>query len=138
VQHDIALRVAVPESNGVSSGDYISDPTFGLDSAESGFELDPDDDGPANGLEAWLGTRLGVFNVWGLRSFTNNGNIATSTDPQNQNPPSDLNGYYEWSPNLVDWSGGDGIDGPVGGPTFPTAPEDTRGMPTVTASKWAD
>jgi hypothetical protein len=27
--------------------------------------------------------------------------------PQNENPPSDLAGFYQWSPNLVDWYAGE-------------------------------
>jgi hypothetical protein len=53
--------------------------------------------------------------------------------PQNENPPSDLAGFYQWSPNLVDWYAGDELEGPAGGPTVTISPN-TVGTTTVTVT----
>jgi hypothetical protein len=121
----------IPEPVTVTYGDYISDPTFGLDPAEQGFDLDPDNDGLANGLEAWLGTHPGEFNV-GLTGLTTDATTFTFTHPQNENPPSDLSGFYEWSPNLIDWftSG----SGPAGGPVVTFIPVRNGATTTVTVT----
>lgn len=131
VLHDNALMVAVPEPVTVTYGDYISDPTFGLDPTDQGFDLDPDNDGLANGLEAWLGTHPGEFNV-GLTGLTTNGNITTFTHPQNENPPSDLSGFYEWSPNLTVWYASG--EGPAGGPVVTFIPVRNGATTTVTVT----
>lgn len=90
-----------------------------LDLQDNDFNLDPDGDGLANGLEAWFGTDPRQFNS-GLAIISGTGLITTFTHPQSTSPPGDLTGYYEWSPNLTDWylSG----NGPTGGPvvTFST------------------
>ena len=43
-------------------------------------------------------------------------------------------GYYEWSPNLSDWYAGNGVDGPIGGPTVNTVPSTVGTTTTVTAT----
>jgi hypothetical protein len=112
---------------------YISDPAFGLDPAEQGFGQDPDGDNLANGLEAWFGTHPGEFNP-GLAGLTTDGATTTFTHPQNENRPSDVIGFYEWSPNLVDWYAGDGVDGPVGGPRVTFMAQTAGAVTTVTAT----
>jgi hypothetical protein len=95
---------------------WIADPAFGLAPGEQGLDQDPDGDGLANGLEAWFGTHPGEFNA-GLANLATAGTTTTFAHPQNESLPSDLTGFYEWSPNLIDWYAGDGADGPASGPT---------------------
>ena len=107
----------------------------------SGFEVgqltdfgdDYDQDGLSNGLEAWFGTHPGLANG-GLTTPTTVGLLTTFTHPNNANPPSDLTGYYQWSPNLVDWYAGDGADGPGGGSTVTISPNTVGTTTTVTAT----
>ncbi len=56
------------------------------------------------------------------------------THPQNENPPSDLSGFYQWSLNLDNWYAGNGGDGPVGGPTVTIVPNTVGTSTTVTAT----
>jgi hypothetical protein len=102
---------------GSSGGDfaaYASDPAFGLASGDQKFLDDPDGDRLVNGLEAWFGTHPGVFNA-GPTLVSTNGSTTTFTHPQNGTRPTDISGLYQWSPNLLDWYAGDGVDGPPGG-----------------------
>jgi hypothetical protein len=110
---------------------WISDPSFGLDPAERGFALDPDGDDLANGIEAWLGTHPVEFNA-GLADLVFDGTTATFEHPQNDDPPSDLTGFYEWSPNLSDWYASG--SGPAGGPTVSFVPNTEGTTTTVTAT----
>ncbi len=103
---------------------------FGLAIADQDFDDDSDGDGLENGLEAWFGTHPGQFST-GIADISNIGLTTTFTHPQNASPPSDLTGYYEWSPNLVDWYAS-GI-GPDGGATV-TFSASTSGTTTVTAT----
>ncbi len=93
---------------------YVSNPAFGLGVDEKGFDDDPDGDGFANGLEAWLGTDPGEQDA-GLAIVGSDGTITTFRHPRNGSPPGDVIGFYEWSPNLIDWYAGDGVAGPPGG-----------------------
>jgi len=104
---------------------------FGLDPADKGFDDDPDGDNLANGLEAWLGTHPGQFDP-GLTGLSTDGTISTFTHSQNDDPPSDLTGYYEWSPNLIDWYASG--SGPGGGPTVSFVPNTVGTTTTVTAT----
>ena len=103
---------------------------FGLAVADQDFDDDSDGDGLENGLEAWFGTHPGQFST-GIADISNIALTTTFTHPQNDDPPSDLTGYYEWSPNLVDWYAS-GI-GPDGGATV-TFSASTSGTTTVTAT----
>jgi hypothetical protein len=98
---------------------------------QTGFGDDPDRDGLANGLEAWLGTHPGRSNT-GLAGLSIDGNTATFTHPRNESMPDDLIGFYQWSPNLVDWYAGDGVDGPPAGPTVNIASIATGSTSIVT------
>lgn len=111
---------------------YISNPAFGLDAVDQGFDLDPDGDGIPNGLEAWFGTHPGQFSA-GLANFATNGTITTFTHPRNADVPTDVSGhFYDWCVNLADWypSG----NGPGGGPTVTFVPVTVGNTTTVTAT----
>jgi arylsulfatase A-like enzyme len=105
----------------------------GIDVADRGFSNDPDNDGLANGLEAWFGTHPGEFSS-GLSILTANAATATFSHPRNENPPADLVGSYEWSCDLIDWYAGDGFDGPPGGPVVTFDVETDGTTRTVTAT----
>jgi hypothetical protein len=112
---------------------YLSNPAFGLAAGDREFLDDPDGDHLVNGLEAWFGTHPGVFNA-GLTLVSTNGTTTTFTHPQNETRPTDISGFYQWSPNLVDWYAGDGVDGPVGGPTVLVSVATSGVTTTVTAT----
>ena len=112
---------------------YISDPALGLDPGERGFDQDPDGDNLANGLEAWFSTHPGEFNP-GLASLSTDGTVSTFTHPQNETRPTDVIGFYQWSPNLTDWYAGDGVDGPPSGSTVAFSAETIGTTTTVTAT----
>jgi uncharacterized sulfatase len=112
---------------------WISDPALGISPADQGFFLDPDGDLLANGIEAWFGTHPGQFNQ-GITEVATSGNVTTFRHPRNPNPQSDLVTSYEWSPNLIDWYAGNGVDGPPGGPTVTFLAETLGATTTVTAT----
>jgi hypothetical protein len=112
---------------------YISDPAFGLAAGEQGFAQDPDGDNLANGLEAWFGTHPGEPSQ-GLATVAFNGTVTTFTHPQNPDRPSNVAGFYQWSPDLTTWYAGDGVDGPPDGQTVFIAPVTTGTTTTVTAT----
>lgn len=128
---DLGFIVAEPASNTFSA--WIANPAFGLDAGDQDFPDDPDGDGLPNGVEAWFGTHPGEFNP-GLAQVATNGTITTFTHSRNDSLPSDLTGYYEWSPNLVDWYAGDGIEGPSSGITVNIVPDVVGTSTTVTAT----
>jgi hypothetical protein len=113
-------------------GAWIDDPSFGIAPADRGFNDDPDGDGLDNGLEAWFGTHPGQFNP-GLAQIATDDTTTTFTHPQNEDPPADVAGFYQWSPDLIGWYAGDGVDGPPGGPTVTITSETIVGTTTVTA-----
>ncbi len=118
---------------GANFDSFISDPAFGIAPANQGFGDDPDGDGIPNGVEAWFGTHPGESNA-GLVVTATDGLVTTLSHPQNENPPSDVAGYYEWSPDLAEWYAGDGVDGPPGGPTLDIIPQTLGATTTVTAT----
>ncbi len=105
---EVTITVQAPADNTFSN--WIAGFDVG---ALTGFNDDPDGDGIANGLEAWFGTNPGEFSA-GVVIEGTNGLATTLTHPQNPDPPADLVGIYEWSPDLVNWyPHGDGSnDGP--------------------------
>ena len=105
----------------------------GLAPADRGFGVDPDDDHLTNGLEAWFGTDPGEFST-GLAILSLEGTTATFTHPRSLNPPSDLSSFYQWSPNLVDWYAGDGVQGPPGGPKMIVSANSSGTTTTVTVT----
>jgi arylsulfatase A-like enzyme len=115
---------------------WIGDPALGIAPANRGFALDPDGDGLTNGVESWFGTDPRTFTP-GLANLGTNGLTTTFTHPRNENPPSDVTGSYEWSPNLVDWYAGNGIEGPGGGPMVNISAVTTGTTTTVTATSSA-
>jgi lysophospholipase L1-like esterase len=116
---------------------WISDPAFGLAVADQDFDDDSDGDQLGNGIEAWFGTHPGQFNT-GLANLSTDGNTTTFNHPQNATLPSDLTGYYEWSPNLADWyRSGNGPDG-GGAITFSSITAGTTTTVTATASEGLD
>ena len=112
---------------------FISDPVFALDPTDRGFTLDPDHDQIPNGLEAWFGTHPGEFSA-GLSDITTDGTVSTFSHPRNPEMPGDLGASYQWSPNLVDWYEGDGIDGPPSGSTVVIISNPVDSTTTVTAT----
>jgi arylsulfatase A-like enzyme len=115
---------------------WIGDPALGITPANRDFALDPDGDGLTNGVEAWFGTDPRAFSA-GLMNLAMSGMTATFTHPSNENPPGDLTGSYEWSPNLADWYAGNGVDGPGGGLTVNIVPVTAGVTTTVTATSSA-
>jgi hypothetical protein len=106
---------------------------FGLDPADLDFTDDPDGDGLKNGVEAFFGTNPGEFNA-GITNLATGGTITTFTHPQNENPQSDVNGFYEWSPNLTDWYACDGVEGPPTGQTVSVSTDTVDTTVTITAT----
>ncbi len=115
---------------------WIGDPALEMNPADRGFTLDPDGDGLPNGIEAWFGTDPRAFSA-GLENLSTDGTTTTFTHPRNLNPPSDLVGSYEWSPNLVDWYVGNGVDGPSSGLTMSISAVPDGSHTTVTATSSA-
>jgi hypothetical protein len=111
---------------------WIADPSFGIAVGQRGFSDDPDRDGLANGLEAWLGTHPGTFSK-GLVSGTVNTGAGsfTFTHPVNPTPAVDLTATYRWSKDLATFT----ADGNASGGTtvnfIPGTP--SGGVVTVTA-----
>ena len=95
------------------------------------FGDDVDGDNLTNGLEAWFGTHPGQFNA-GLSEFSTDGTTTSFEHPQNDDPPSDLSGYYKWSTNLKDWYASG--NGPGGGLTVSFVPNTVGTTTTVTAT----
>ena len=123
-----------PGSPLIDAAPTYTDWIAGYDVAgQTGFTQDPDGDGIENGLEAWFGTRPDEFSP-GLTSPATDGMTTTFSHPGNENPPSDVTSFYEWSVNLLDWYAGDGVDGPVGGLTIGITPEYSGETATVTAT----
>ncbi|MES2981797.1 MAG: glycosyl hydrolase family 28-related protein [Verrucomicrobiota bacterium] len=89
---------------------------FGLVSSQQGMADDPDGDSLSNAIEAWFGTHPGEFSG-SLRGIGSNGSTTTFTHSINPRAPSNITGYYQWSPNLTDWYHGNGAEGPAGGTT---------------------
>lgn len=127
---DFGFIVAAPANTFAT---WISNPVFGIDLADRGFGDDPDGDNLTNGIEAWLGTHPGEFSP-GLAQLATDGTTTTFTHPRNENPPSGLTGFYEWSPNLLDWYAADGSDGPFGGPAVTISPNTVGATTTATAT----
>lgn len=111
---------------------YISNPTFGLDPAQQGPDLDPDGDALSNAIEAWFGTHPGEFDQ-GISNLSTDGTTSTFTHPQNENPPPDYDLFYQWSTNLSDWYVANGSDGPEGGPSLNITTNTVGAETTVTA-----
>lgn len=107
-------------------------PTGGL----NGFNQDADHDGLSNGVEALMGTNPSVANGGGATQVTTDGTVTTFQQALAIPALGDVSGSFQWSPDLITWYAGDGVEGPVGGPTvtipFPTSAP--GGMAAVTAT----
>jgi hypothetical protein len=82
-----------------------------------GFDDDADGDGLANGVEGFMGTDPSVANGSFVTQVSTTGTVTTFSHPMASQALSDVTASYEWSPDLGSWYAGDGVDGPVGGPT---------------------
>jgi hypothetical protein len=100
---------------------------------QTGLDDDPDGDGNPNGVEAWFGTNP-AESSGGLANLATAGTITTFTHPRSANPPDDLGLVYQWSPNLIDWYVGDGVDGPPTGQTVTVSSNTVDTTTTVTAT----
>ena len=127
------LTTAIEDWYNDRFGCWIAHPSRGLALADRGFDADPDGDRLANGLEAWFGTRPDQFDT-SLTALAVDGTTFTFSHPRNEDAPSDLSGFYEWSPNLVDWYAGDGVEGTPGGLTVGIVPGQNGSTTTVTAT----
>lgn len=112
---------------------WIGDPALGIAPANRGFDLDPDNDGLSNGVEAWFGTDPRAFNP-GLVELATNGLTTTFRHPRNSLAPANLTGSYEWSTDMATWYAGNGIAGPSGGPTVNIVASPGQNVTTVTAT----
>jgi hypothetical protein len=121
------VRLDIPPTSSTFAGWISGYDVGGL----TDWNDDPDGDNLFNGLEAWFGTHPGEFNA-GLADLTTTGSVTTFTHPQNATPPSDLTGYYEWSPNLTNWYASG--NGPGGGVTVTFSSDTTNTTTTVTAT----
>ncbi len=118
---------------GSTFSNWIANPVFGIAPADRDLLDDPDRDNLPNGVEAWFGSHPGQFSA-GLSGTSTSSATTTFAHPRNTNMPDDLTGYYEWSPDLINWYDGDGVDGPVGGPTVHITSTTLAGTTTVTAT----
>jgi len=128
--YDNVRLVATTRAPSNTFNSWILTPAFGIAPADQGLADDPDGDGIPNAIEAWFGTHPGQFNS-GLARLVTHGHTTTFTHPQAELPPTDVNAFYQWSPNLTDWYAGDGIEGPPGGQTVTVVPN-TAGTTTTT------
>lgn len=100
----------------------------------NGFGEDPDGDHLDNGVEAFFGTDPATANA-GITQVATDGTTTTFSHPQAEPALIDISASYEWSPDLENWYAGDGVDGPVGGPTVNIpAVVPVGGTATVTAT----
>jgi hypothetical protein len=105
--------------------------------ALNGFSDDPDGDQLSNDIEAFFGTDPSQWNA-GISEIATDGTTTTFTHPQADTALNDISGAYQWSLDLENWYAGDGIEGPVSGPTvaIPTvAPVAGTADVTATASE---
>jgi hypothetical protein len=94
---------------------------------------DLDGDSLPNGVEAWFGSHPGEFSP-GLPNIAFATTDITFTHPVSPMMPDDLEGFYQWSMNLVDWYACDGLDGPATGVTVSASSQVNAGTATVTIS----
>ncbi|WP_367873896.1 Ig-like domain-containing protein [Luteolibacter sp. Populi] len=100
--------------NSLSYGEWIADPAYGIAQTDRGLLADPDGDGLANAVEAYLGTDPGHFSP-GLVNLSGSGAGFSFSHSLNARTIAGLTGTYEWSPDLAAWYEADGVAGPAGG-----------------------
>jgi hypothetical protein len=110
--------------------DWIVDYDLGT---ATGLSDDPDGDRLLNGIEAWFGSNPGEFSP-SLVNLALVGPNLTFTHPVSSSMLDDLEGFYQWSMNLVDWYACDGLEGPVTGESVSLSSQVDIGVVTVTLS----
>lgn len=75
----------------------------------TGFSQDADNDGIANGVEAFFGTDPSVATA-GLTQISHNGAAFKFRHSRTNMLPSDVTASYEWSTDLVNWNSSDQTD----------------------------
>jgi hypothetical protein len=121
-----------------SFANYISNPAFGLDPAERGFEDDPDGDGIPNGMENFFGTNPSLAEASGMNAMaviTGGDSSFLFTHPQNAAHADDISAYYEWSTSVQTYHADGASNGTGTTVNFSTQPDTPAvGMTTVTAT----
>lgn len=123
-------RVELTSSPTVDYETWIGNPAFRIGVTDRDFDDDPDGDLLPNGIEAWFGTDPGTCNP-GLAAAAFQVSSMSFTHPQNPTAPVGLSGFYQWSPNLVDWSTSG--DGAAGGASVTLSPTTLGNLTTVQA-----